>query len=204
MKQLLLDIEAPPKPSIENFVVGSNAEALNSLQMAMNGNAQNRFIYLWGETGSGKTHLLASFQQIARGQNMQFVDDVQTLTDEQQIALFNTYNQLRENGGTLITAGIAAPTQMGLRDDLATRLAWGLTYQLHPLSHEEKAKALKNYANALNMKLPDEVIEYCLRYLRRDLQSLISTISALDLWSRTNKRAVTIPLLKQLLQLPSA
>jgi DnaA family protein len=203
MKQLLLDIEAPPKPSIENFVVGSNAEALNSLQLAMRGNAQTRFIYLWGETGSGKTHLLEALQQITNGQNVQFVDDVQSLSDEQQIALFNTYNQLRESGGTLITAGIAAPTQMGLRDDLATRLAWGLTYQLHPLSDEEKALALKNYANARSMKLPDEVIEYCLRYLRRDLPSLISTISALDLWSRTNKRAVTIPLLKQLLQLPA-
>ncbi len=203
MKQLLLDIEAPPKPSIENFVVGSNAEALNSLQLAMSGNAQTRFIYLWGETGSGKTHLLEALQQITNGQNVQFVDDVQSLSDEQQVALFNTYNQLRENGGTLITAGIAAPTQMGLRDDLATRLAWGLTYQLHPLSDEEKALALKNYANARSMKLPDEVIEYCLRYLRRDLPSLISTISALDLWSRTNKRAVTIPLLKQLLQLPA-
>lgn len=204
MKQLLLDIEAPPKPSIENFVVGSNAEALNSLQLAMRGNAQTRFIYLWGETGSGKTHLLEALQQIANDQNVQFVDDVQSLSDEQQIALFNTYNQLRESGGTLITAGIAAPTQMGLRDDLATRLAWGLTYQLHALSDEEKALALKNYANARSMKLPDEVIDYCLRYLRRDLPSLISTISALDLWSRTNKRAVTIPLLKQLLQLPVA
>lgn len=204
MKQLLLDIEAPPKPSIENFVVGSNAEALNSLQLAMRGNAQTRFIYLWGESGSGKTHLLESCQQITNGQNIQFVDDVQALSDTQQIDLFNTYNRLRENGGTLITAGIAAPTQMGLRDDLATRLAWGLTYQLHPLSDEEKALALKNYANARSMKLPDEVIEYCLRYLRRDLPSLISTISALDLWSRTNKRAVTIPLLKQLLQLPAA
>lgn len=204
MKQLLLDIEAPPKPSIENFVVGSNAEALNSLHLAMHGNAQTRFIYLWGESGSGKTHLLEAFQQIANGQNIQFVDNVQALSDAQQIDLFNTYNQLRDNDGTLITAGIAAPTQMGLRDDLATRLAWGLTYQLHPLSDEEKALALKNYANARSMKLPDEVIEYCLRYLRRDLPSLISTISALDLWSRTNKRAVTIPLLKQLLQLPAA
>lgn len=203
MKQLLLDIEAPPKPSIENFVVGSNAEALNSLQLAMRGNAQTRFIYLWGESGSGKTHLLEAFQQAANGQNIQFVDDVQTLSDTQQIDLFNTYNQLRENGGTLITTGTAAPTHMGLRDDLATRLAWGLTYQLHSLSDEEKTLALKNYANARNMKLPDEVIEYCLRYLRRDLPSLISTISALDLWSRTNKRSVTIPLLKQLLQLPA-
>lgn len=202
MKQLLLDIAPPPQPSLENFVIGRNAEALNSLQLAISSNAQTPFIYLWGESGSGKTHLLEAVKQKVKGQNIHFADDVHKLSDEQQIELFNTYNQLRENGGTLITTGIASPTQMGLRDDLATRLAWGLTYQLHPLSDEEKAQALKNYANARNMKLPDEVIEYCLRYLRRDLPSLVATISALDEWSLTYKRTVTIPLLKQLLQFP--
>ena len=201
MKQLLLDIQPAPQPSLENFVVGRNAEAMNSLQQAIQGNAQTRFIYLWGANGSGKTHLLQAYQQKTQSESIRFVDDVHLVTEEQQISLFNTYNQLRENGGTLITAGIAAPTQMGLRDDLATRLAWGLTYQLHPLSDEEKAQALKNYANARSMNLPDEVIDYCLRYLRRDLSSLIATISALDEWSLTYKRVVTIPLLKQLLQL---
>jgi DnaA-homolog protein len=201
MKQLLLDIQPAPQPSLENFVVGRNAEVLNSLQQAIQGDMQTRFIYLWGANGSGKTHLLQACQQKTQSKNIRFVDDVHLLTEEQQISLFNTYNQLRENGGTLITAGIAAPTQMGLRDDLATRLAWGLTYQLHPLSDEEKAQALKNYANARSMNLPDEVIDYCLRYLRRDLPSLIATISALDEWSLTYKRVVTIPLLKQLLQL---
>ncbi|MES2553614.1 MAG: DnaA/Hda family protein, partial [Pseudomonadota bacterium] len=120
------------------------------------------------------------------------------LSDDQQIALFNTYNQLRETRGALIASGIAAPMQMDLRDDLATRLAWGLSYQLHPLSDEEKAQALKNHAQARGMKLPDEVLEYCLRHLRRDMPSLTSTLDALDEWSLTYKRPVTLPLLRQL------
>ncbi len=91
---------------------------------------------------------------------------------------------------------------MGLRDDLATRLAWGLTYQLHPLSDEEKAQALKNHASERGMKLPDEVIDYCLRYLRRDLPNLMATLDALDEWSLTEKKPVTVPLLRKLLQLP--
>jgi DnaA family protein len=33
---------------------------------------------------------------------------------------------------------------MGLRDDLATRLAWGLVYQLHALNDAEKSLALQN------------------------------------------------------------
>ncbi len=202
MKQLLLDIQPAAKPTLENFVIGRNAEALDSLQKMLQGNADVRFIYLWGVNGSGKSHLLHACQYMVP--QLTTVDDVHTLSGEQQIKLFNTYNQLRDSGGgILIAAGIASPAQMGLREDLATRLAWGLSYQLHSLSDGEKAQALRNHAQARDMKLPDEVIDYCLRYLRRDLPTLIATISALDEWSLTYKRVVTLPLLKQLLQIPS-
>ncbi|HSH97420.1 MAG: DnaA/Hda family protein [Methylophilaceae bacterium] len=203
MKQLLLDIQPPALPSLNNFVVGRNAEAVHSLKAAING-ASQRFIYLWGAAGSGKTHLLASATELARsnGLNLVCADDVHQLSDEAQIALFNSYNQLRESGGLLIASGIAAPTQMGLRDDLATRLAWGLTYQLHPLTDAEKAEALRTHAKERGMHLPDEVIDYCLRYLRRDLPNLMATLNALDEWSLTTKKPVTVPMLKKLLQLP--
>jgi DnaA family protein len=51
------------------------------------------------------------------------------------------------------------------------------------------------------MRLPDEVIAYCLRYLRRDLPTLMSVLNALDEWSLTEKKPVTVPMLKKLLQL---
>ena len=129
-------------------------------------------------------------------------DDVHALSEQQQIALFNTYNQLREGSGVLIACGIAAPGQMGLRDDLATRLAWGLVYQLHPLSDEEKAQALKTHAVERGIRLPDEVVDYCLRHLRRDLPTLMATLDALDEWSLTEKKPVTVPMLRKLLQFP--
>jgi DnaA-homolog protein len=132
---------------------------------------------------------------------MRVADDVHLLDNDAQIALFNEYNQLKEAGKTLIVAGLHAPSQMGLRDDLATRLAWGLVYQLHPLNDEEKAQALKQHAHERGMKLPDEVTDYCLRYLRRDLPTLMATLDALDEWSLIEKKPVTVPMLKKLLQL---
>ena len=132
---------------------------------------------------------------------MRVADDVHLLNNDAQIALFNTYNQQKEAAGLLITAGLHSPTQMGLRDDLATRLAWGLVYQLHPLNDDEKASALKNHALERGMKLPDEVTDYCLRYLRRDLPSLMAVLDALDEWSLIEKKPVTVPMLKKLLQL---
>jgi DnaA family protein len=185
-------------------VVGKNAEALHSLKKALEGDQVNRFIYFWGAEGSGKTHLLQAAKTWAAQKHLSLVcaDDVHLMNDEAQIRLFDTYNQIRAGEGLLFATGNAAPNQMGLRDDLATRLAWGLTYQLHPLSDEEKAQALKNHASERGMKLPDEVIDYCLRYLRRDLPNLMATLDALDEWSLTEKKPVTVPLLRKLLQLP--
>ena len=197
MKQLLLDIKPAAAPSLQNFVVGRNAEALASLNAALNSQAQPWFIYLWGEAGSGKSHLLSACEAIGA----RVADDVHLLDNEAQIDLFNTYNQLKEMGGILITAGLHAPAQMGLRDDLATRLAWGLVYQLHPLNDDEKAQALKQHATERGMKLPDEVVDYCLRYLRRDLPTLMATLDALDEWSLTTHKPITVPMLRKLLQL---
>ena len=204
MKQLLLDIQPAPVPSLENFVPGRNTEALFSLLQAATGKGESRFIYLWGTAGSGKSHLLRACEDLARQHGIRLVtaDNVQRLSDDAQIDLFNTYNRLREEGGVLIAAGEAAPMQMHLRDDLATRLAWGLVYQLHPLSDAERAQALTAHALERGMKLPDEVVDYCLRHLRRDLPTLMATLDALDEWSLTAKRPVTLPLLRQLLQLP--
>ncbi len=196
MKQLLLDIKPAAAPTLQNFVVGRNAEALSSLQAAISG-SEPKFIYFWGEIGSGKSHLLSACKAIS----MRVVDDVHLLDNDAQIDLFNTYNQLKEAGNILITAGLHAPTQMGLRDDLATRLAWGLVYQLHPLNDEEKATALKQHAKERGMKLPDEVTDYCLRYLRRDLSTLMATLDALDDWTLTTQKPITLPMLRKLLQL---
>ncbi|MDI1309210.1 MAG: DnaA/Hda family protein [Methylotenera sp.] len=197
MRQLILDIKPAAPPTLLNFIVGRNDEALASLNAVASNTAQSKFIYLWGETGSGKSHLLTAFESI----DMKVVDNVHLLGNDAQIDLFNTYNQLKESGGTLITAGLHAPTQMGLRDDLATRLAWGLVYQLHPLNDAEKALALQNHAAERGIRLPTEVVDYCLRYLRRDLSTLMATLDALDEWSLTTKKPVTVPLLRQLLQL---
>lgn len=204
MKQLLLDIQPQALPSLANFVVGKNAEALHSLNQALSGDTHTRFIYFWGLDGSGKSHLLQAAKIIAAEKKLHLIcaDDVHLLNDEAQIRLFDTYNQVRAGDGILLATGNASPSQMGLRDDLATRLAWGLTYQLHPLTDEEKAQALRTHAMERGMKLPDEVIDYCLRYLRRDLPSLMATLEALDEWSLTEKKPVTVPLLRKLLQLP--
>jgi DnaA-homolog protein len=200
VKQLLLNIQPPAAPGFDNFIIGQNHEALNSLKAVLAGQAPTQFMFLWGAPGSGKSHLLLA----AQAMGAHIADDVHSLDAESQIILFDTFNHIKAEGGVLVAAGNHAPSQMGLRDDLATRLAWGLVYQLQPLSDSEKADALRAHAQDRGMKLPDEVIAYCLKYLRRDLPTLVAVLDALDEWSLTTKKPVTVPLLKKMLQVELA
>ncbi len=159
MTQLLLDITPLWTPTLENFVAGRNVELLSALRHALTGATSERCFYLWGETGSGKSHLLQAAARHADSMGLSAhyssssvpetaqvvaVDDVESLDDAAQIALFALYNRQRESGAMLLVSGNAAPAHLKLRDDLRTRLGWGLVYQVQPLNDAEKSQALGN------------------------------------------------------------
>jgi DnaA family protein len=99
----------------------------------------------------------------------------------------------------MLVTGLYSPLQMKLRDDLATRLAWGVTYEVIALSDEEKKLALLKHADERGMKLSMDIIDYCLKYLKRDMPNLFSILEDLDKWSLTYKRPITLPLLKEII-----
>ena len=220
MRQLALGLSPAPAPSFDNFFPGRNVEAVSALQSLASGQSGERFVYLWGECGCGRSHLLqaavsaaSSRGMIARyvaageplpaendGVHLLAVDDVEKLDAPVQREFFRLYNALRENQGTLLAAGDVAPAHLPLRADLLTRLGWGLVFQVHSLSDRDKRAALKRHAAARAFDLRDEIIEYLLRHLKRDLPSLMNVLDALDRHSLETKRPITLPLLRELLQ----
>lgn len=214
MRQLILDIRPDTPPAFDNFLSGPNIEAVAALQ-TMAGPAPAfsgaHVVYLWGENGVGKTHLLRAWSAIAKApyllrgplpsveSSMLAMDDVEGLDAENQIRLFSLLNAAREESGRIIAAGHAPPGQLTLRPDLATRLAQGLVFRIHPLSDADKAQALAVRAEAHGMQLPEDVVRYMLVHCRRDLPHLLATVDALDALSLSRKRAVSLPLLKELL-----
>ncbi|UXY15257.1 DnaA regulatory inactivator Hda [Chitiniphilus purpureus] len=214
MQQLVLDLQLPAPPSFEGFVRGDNAEPLFMLAEWAAGAPEPRFLYLWGEPGVGKSYLLAA--AAARGpgcviqapeplpdvlapDGMLIVDDVGKLTGPQQIRLFDHYNTLREGGGRLLAAGALPPMLLPLRDDLATRLGWGLVYQLRPLSDADKAAALRRRALSLGFELADEAADYLLRHAARDLPTLNALLARANVYALSRQRPVTVPLLREVL-----
>jgi DnaA family protein len=238
MKQLLLDLSAKQAPDFATFVVGRNAEAshllkqigLNLSRSSSKTSADDRFVYLWGEAGSGKSHLLQALALAwaearagigvgARNSryidaaapsaafdydpaiHLYLIDDCAQLSATAQIDAFNLFNQIREQGGYLVSAGDAAPAQLKVREDLRTRLGWGLIYQIHTLSDEEKIEALTQAAAARGMILSPGLLPYLITHFRRDMQSLSAILNALDHYSLETQRPVTLPLLRSLLQM---
>lgn len=208
-RQLALDLLQPAAPTLENFVAGRNGEAVQVLRQLAGGSGVERIVYLWGERGSGRSHLLQALaaQPLAwfwrpddapEAPGLSLVDDVERLDPTGQVALFNRLNAVRAQADALcVASGSTPPSQLPLREDLRTRLAWGLVYQLHPLADAEKAAALRAQAEARGLAVGAEVIDYLLTHLPRDMRTLAAALDALDGFALAHKRPLTVPLVRQ-------
>ena len=129
------------------------------------------------------------------------VDDVDQLDDRQVAALFRILNQVQASQGIhIFMAGSAAPNHLHLREDLRTRLGWGLIFQTQLLSDDEKIQALGTAARDRGLVLSAEVLPWLLNRFYRDMPNLMALLDALDAYSLETKRAVTLPLVRELLQ----
>jgi DnaA family protein len=214
--QLILDIRPDTPPGFDNFLAGPNAEALAAVSEHAAGKTKEPVLYLWGEAGTGKSHLLQAWCRATGAapvsplpeppQTLVVVDDVERLDGEDQISLFSLINAAREGDGRVLATGPVPPAQLTqlpqlhFRPDLATRLAQGLVFRLHPLSDADKRAALTVRAESHGLRLPDEVVRYLLTHCRRDLPHLLTLVDLLDIHSLSLKRPVSLPLLKEIVQ----
>ena len=211
--QLLLQLRPDGVPTLDNFVVGANHELIGRLR-SFDGTGQ---LYLWGPAGSGRSHLLAAIanniespvlhlaaSSITNGiaavdASLVVIDDVDQLSTDAQGALFRTFISAREKRIALLLSGPLPPSQLNLREDLRTRIGQMLIYEIKGLSDDDKADALRHYADQRGLPLDDTVVRYLLLHGRRDLPSLLTTIDRLDEMSLTRQRPPTLPLLRELM-----
>jgi DnaA family protein len=229
-QQLALNLRLRDASSFENFFQGRNRESFGQVRAAApmrRDVAASAWLYLWGESGTGKTHLLEAACRGAQetGAAPAYVPlrDKTTLApglreDKQQTrfvcidnaeaiagdldwerALFALYERLRAAGGMLIVGARHSPAALGLAlPDLATRFAAGLVYQLHPLTDEDKAAALRLRASRRGLEMTEEVAGYLITRYPRDPHSLFALLDRLDDATLAAQRRLTIPFLRSL------
>ena len=197
MKQLPLEISARAEPQFSNYVAGPNAEALEAVRSMAEGTCREAIVYLWGDAGSGRTHLLQAAARANPG--LVVADGVEALDADAQQALFVAINRARDGERGVLASGDAPPARLALRDDLRSRLGWGLVYQLKPLSDADKLAHLRAEAVRRGLPLGDEVADYLLTRLPRDLSTLNDIFDQLDRYALARQRPLTIPLVREAL-----
>lgn len=230
MKQLALDIGLAPEPTLARFFVGANAALLQHLRLALESGHSGALrapvpVYLWGEPGCGKTHLLRAVHEALREQGLSvgwmdastaaqrsskshrwavLLDEVHLFDLEQQALAFNWFiNALNPAHGMprwVLAAGDVPPADLPLREDLRSRLGWGHVFQVRPLDEDARRAVLRQEAAARGLHLGDDVMDYMLRHFSRDLGSLMQLLDHLDSFALRAQRALTIPLLKTMLK----
>ncbi|WP_342117965.1 DnaA regulatory inactivator Hda [Pseudoduganella sp. OTU4001] len=217
MKQLVLDLGAEPVCTLESFEVGRNAEVAALMRQFAERSSREHFAYLWGETGAGKSHLLKALASSERARyispfsieteflyspevDLYLLDDCEKLSPVAQIDAFALFNEIRANNAYMVSAGSVAPAVLPVREDLRTRMGWGLVYQIHGLTDDEKLATLTQMAEARGLTLSPGVLPYLLSHFQRDMVSLSSMLDSLDQYSLETKRPITLPLLREWLQ----
>ncbi len=217
MKQIPLAILPEAAPSFDSFIAGDNVAALQHLRSLSNPAAP---VYLWGPSGTGKTHLLralaAQRQQagervgwfdarseapwpVDEGWTMVLMDDCDEFNPHQQQAAFTVFVEAVTLGVQVVAAGRVPPVDLPVRDDLRTRLGWGHVFALQPLGEGPARAALRREADRRGIFLSDEVMDYLLTRFARDLKHLMRLLDRLDTFALSQQRSVTVPLLKSML-----
>ncbi len=226
--QYTLAVTLPEDETLDSFYAGAQSAAVAYLKHYLIQSTAQNPLYLFGASGSGKSHLLyaACVQAQEQGLTSQLValdecrqfsprlldnlehldlvclDNVQAIAGELswQTAVFDLYNRMLEQGKALIIVGNQAPAQLGLQlADLVSRLQACTSFQLRLLTDDDKQKLLQQKARLRGMELPDEVARYLLNHQDRDIRALVATLDKLDKATLVHQRKLTIPFVKEIL-----
>src|SRR3990167_1168787 len=228
LAQLTLGLSSKDESTYDNFWAGKNAEIVAALKQSASGRGE-KIIYLCGARGHGRSHLLQAACHYAYQHqltsvylplanlialspevlsdletlNLICIDDLQVIAGKRdwELALFNLYNRINDSGGSIIIAAQYLPKALNLTlPDLVSRLAAGVVYQLQALTDDEKLSVLIMRAERRGIHLSEEVAKYILTHCPRHMGTLFAALDALDKASLAAQRRLTIPFVKEVLE----
>ncbi len=228
LEQLPLKFEFRADHTFDSFFPGNNQEVFNHLKRFTTDEGE-QFIFLWGEPGYGKTHLLHSCcnEAFKNGLSSFYLDLAETeLTDPElltglehygivsldninllvgkenwELAFFALYNQLRDYDGKLLISAASSPHALAFKlPDLRSRINWGLTLKLNAFDDDNKIAALSYKAHQKGFEISPQSARYLLTHYDRKLSSLWTMLDKLDTASLSAQRKLTIPFLKQIIE----
>ncbi len=221
--QLILPLVPETLKSFDLFFPGKNHLVLETLKA----DPPPQFIYLYGNKGSGKSHLLEAFTIEALKQQKRIlflplrtllkektylkdwpefdavlIDDIEYLNPELQPDMCHQFNELQSRGTTLIVTSSAPPAALDFNlPDLKSRMESGLSLKIESLKEDELKTALMMHAAHMGLALDDKIYEFLLKRLERNLGTLTQSLKKIADYSLITRRPVTTAMIKEVLEL---
>ncbi len=212
MRQLPLALSGRSASSFDDFVVGANDVAVAQLRALADAPAP---VFVWGDPGCGKTHVMDALTRggtrgwfgpaasapwaFDPGWRWIVLDDVHRLDAAQQRDAFALLVEAQTFAVPWAAAAPVPPIDLPLRDDLRTRLGWGLVCALQPLDESLTRRVLGREAARRGIVFGDEVLDFLLHRFARDLGHLMHLLDRIDQFALAQARPVTLPLLRRML-----
>ena len=222
MNQLGLPISLNASMLLESFV--ANKELLRLINQLFL-NEKSSEVYIYGASGQGKTHVLqgAVLKALEIDKNAVYIDcnesfpehildfvdqidficfdNVHSILRENQEIFFDLYNRARQAQIFILVSGNTLPSDLEVMKDLKTRLSLAVVYKLEELSDELTMSVIDSQMSQRNLSVNSNVYEYLFKSYSRDLKLLLSTMNDLDKASLQAKKPISIPFVKNFLEL---
>lgn len=227
--QLTLGINLHDYATFDNYFIGNNQQLIANLHTMANGRGP-QYLYYWGKSGVGRTHLLQACCHAAtkrklpnfylslnkldklqphvldklEAMHLVCIDDIQTIAghNKWEEAFLDLFNRLQDERKRLIIAASAAPKNLGIKlDDLVSRLASSILLPTIELTDDEKIQALTMHAKNRGFILTQNIVQFLWRRWPRDMHSLFAALNKLDQASLQAKHKLTIPFVKSVLEI---
>ena len=220
--QTTIPIDRVNSANFSNYHAQDNQQTLTLLQDFLNDEKLCGSCYIWGERGTGKSHLLyASCKQIPSSVYIPLLDlqlqpDVLTavvkfrlvcIDDIDAVAcqtdwesqLLILLENTEQNGNLLVLTGNRPPVDLHFEsNDLVNRLQGRRVFKLSSASDQTKVRMLVDRANERGLTVEPSVAEFILRRHARDTHSLMRLFDRVALASLESRRRITIPFLREL------
>ena len=195
-----------------------------ALEQLLRGQVPEHSAYVWGGEGMGKSHILQACCE-AEGLNARYIplrdlvdfapeqvladteiarliaiDDIDCVESRSrwQEALFALFNASRETGAKLLVTADKAPQQLlDALPDLRSRLSSLPVFQMPRFTEDHIVELLALRGAQAGIELPGDVARYCSLRLPRHPRATVRFINQLDQLSLAQRRAVTIPFVRE-------
>ena len=219
LKKIIIDPQLNPNLTFATFIEGECNRLARSagMSVAVNpGNNPFNPLYIYGDSGLGKTHKFqAQFQTAYKnGEIPDFIhfyqmidvliiDDIQELTGKTgtQNAFFNIFNHLQLAGKQLILTSDKPPVELkDIEQRLLTRFKWGLSAQLNTPDYDTKLKIIRAKAQKLGAQITDDVVAYLADNISANVREIEGALSSLVANASFLGRRITTSLAKEILK----